>query len=265
MLSGNLELFALGDVLRFVARSGATGAVNIYRPTEAGRILLADGEVVGASVDTFEAGDVDGAIEAGLRLIEGGGGDFALDIEPVEGPVRLSVEDFLKTVARRRAEWRKIVAAVGSLDGPLLLSPLVPEGASEITLSALEWQVAVSADGQRTLREIAHEAGTSDFEVATAVLAMSNAGLLALAGQADAVEVEEEPAENDDAAHDYDAQTEDAGDDPEDETEADEGTEDEDLDPADMLRELGENQSPPRARRLTAATRHEQAVRLRSR
>ena len=29
MLSGNLELFALADVLRFVARSGATGAVNI--------------------------------------------------------------------------------------------------------------------------------------------------------------------------------------------------------------------------------------------
>src|SRR3989442_1636958 len=32
MLSGNLELFALADVLRFVARSGATGAVNVYRP-----------------------------------------------------------------------------------------------------------------------------------------------------------------------------------------------------------------------------------------
>src|SRR5438093_13784586 len=96
MLSGNLELFALADVLRFVARSGATGAVNIYRPSEGGRVLLSDGEVVGASVDAFEAADVDGAIEAGLRLLEGGGGDFALDIEPVEGPVRLTVEDFLK-------------------------------------------------------------------------------------------------------------------------------------------------------------------------
>ena len=79
MLSGNLELFALADVLRFVARSGATGAVNIYRPVEGGRILLSEGEVVGASVDTFEPSDADGVVESGLRLMEGGGGDFALE------------------------------------------------------------------------------------------------------------------------------------------------------------------------------------------
>src|ERR1041385_9373212 len=100
MLSGNLELFALADVLRFVARSGATGAVNIYRQSEGGRILLADGEVVGASVESFEPAAADGVVEAGLRLMEGGGGDFALGIEPVEGPVRLGGEDFLKTLAR---------------------------------------------------------------------------------------------------------------------------------------------------------------------
>src|SRR3989449_5812997 len=156
MLSGNLELFALADVLRFVARSGATGAVNIYRPAEGGRILLSDGEVVGASVEAFEASDVDGIIEAGLRLLDGGGGDFALDIEDVEGPIRMPVEDFLKTIARRRAEWRKIVAAVGSLDEPLLIESQLPDGATEVTLSALEWQIAVASDGQRSIRDLAH-------------------------------------------------------------------------------------------------------------
>ncbi len=100
MLSGNLELFALADVLRFVARSGATGAVNVYRPAEGGRILLFEGDVVGATVDGFEATDSDGVVEAGLRLMDGGGGDFALDIESVEGPVRTTVEDYLKTIAR---------------------------------------------------------------------------------------------------------------------------------------------------------------------
>jgi len=270
MLSGNLDLFALADVLRFVARSGATGAVNIYRPAEGGRILLSEGEVVGASVEDFEAADSDGLIEAGLRLLDGGGGDFALDIEDVDGPVRLSVEDFLKTIARRRVEWRKIVAAVGSLDDPLYFQPQLPDGATEVTLSPLEWQIAVHSDGQRSLRDIAHEVGTSDFSVATAVLAMSNAGLLSLPGadhsaveDADEADAEDE---TDEPAYSYEAEEEHDVEDPAAETETDAGAENEDLDPAVLLRELGEQKpAPSRARRLTATTRQEQALRLRSR
>ncbi|MEX2554120.1 MAG: DUF4388 domain-containing protein, partial [Actinomycetota bacterium] len=62
MLSGNLELFALADVLRFVARSGATGAVNIYRQVDGGRVLLVDGHVAGAVVDDSAAEDPDGVV-----------------------------------------------------------------------------------------------------------------------------------------------------------------------------------------------------------
>jgi hypothetical protein len=280
MLSGNLELFALADVLRFVARSGATGAVNVYRPAEGGRILLSEGAVVGASVDGFEAADTDGVVEAGLRLMDGGGGDFALDIESVEGPVSESVEDFLKSVARRRAEWRKIVSAVGSLDEPLVIEPQLPAGTNEVTLSALEWQIAVAADGQRSIRDLSHEFGTSDFAIATSLLAMSNAGLLGLHGSEGEVDVSgrdddveaEESDESDESAFAF------ADEDHEDEAEAEDESGDDavepavgpslqdDLDPADLLRELGEQQpAAPRARRLTAASRQEQRLRLRSR
>jgi hypothetical protein len=270
MLSGNLELFALADVLRFVARSGATGVVNVYRPAEGGRILLSDGAVVGASVDGFEAADSDGVVEAGLRLMDGGGGDFALDIEQVEGPVSESVEDFLKTVARRRVEWRKIVAAVGELDEPLVLEPQIPTGANEITLSSLEWHIAVAADGQRSIRDLSHELGTSEFAVATALLAMSNAGLLGLQGSPDAEdqidEEDDEPEESSFAfadEHSEDLEEEDAPDVAE--PQVGPSVQD-DLDPAELLRELGEQQpAAPRARRLTAATRQEQRLRLRAR
>jgi uncharacterized protein DUF4388 len=280
MLSGNLELFALADVLRFVARSGATGAVNVYRPAEGGRILLSEGVVVGASVDGLDAADSDGVVEAGLRLMDGGGGDFALDIEPVAGPVNQTVEDFLKTIASRRAEWRKIVAAVGSLDEPLVVDPQLPGGTTEVTLSSLEWQIAVAADGQRSIRELAGEFGTSAFAIATALLAMSNAGLLGLHGSGGAVDVEDSgdsDEESDESGFAY------ADDDSGDEDDLGAGEEDddveedvvassvgpsvqEDLDPADLLRELGEQQpAAPRARRLTSATRQEQRLRLRAR
>src|SRR5206468_10135231 len=139
-------------------------------------------QVVGASVGTFEAQDADGVIEAGLRLIDGGAGDFALDVEDVDGPVSQSVEDFLASIKRRRGEWRKIVAAVGSVDDPMHVTPHVPAGVAEITLSPLEWQLAVAADGHRSLREVATDLGTTPFAAAQALLAMSNAGLLALPG-----------------------------------------------------------------------------------
>ena len=243
MLSGNLELFALDDVLRFVARSGATGAVNIYRSEAGGRILLVDGEVVGAVVDDHSASDPDGVVDAGLRLLDGGAGDFALEIETVSGPTRQPVEEFLKAAGRRRAEWRKIISAVGSLDDPFELSGLVPSGTSEINLTPLEWLIAVHADGRKTLRDIAHESGASDFSVATAVLAMANAGLVELAGvvHADDSVEDEEPEASGAAASE------------------------EDLDPAELLRELGE-QRPGGARgRRLPATRTEQRLRLRSR
>jgi uncharacterized protein DUF4388 len=269
MLSGNLELFALADVLRFVARSGATGAVNVYRPSDAGRILLAEGVVVGASVDGMEAADTDGVVEAGLRLMDGGGGDFALEIEPVEGPVSETVEDFLKTIAGRRAEWRKIVAAVGSLDEPLVIDPQLPSGTTEVTLSALEWQIAVAADGQRSIRELSHEFGTSAFSIATSLLAMSNAGLLGLNGSSVPVsdDVVEEESDESGFAYAEDQTGDEAHEDDDDSADEPVGPSvQEDLDPAELLRELGEQQpASPRARRLTAASRQEQALRLRAR
>ena len=272
MLSGNLELFALADVLRFVARSGATGAVNIYRDADGGRLLLSDGEVVGATVDGFEASDADSVVEAGLRLIDGVGGDFALDIEDVDGPARMSVEDFIRSVARRRAEWAKIVSAVGSLDQPLIIDPEVPAGTSEVSLSPLEWQIAVAADGRRSIRDLSGELGTSDFAVATALLAMANAGLLALHGTGQPPAVEDSEETSDGVEHDIvdDEDVEDVADDPvsadDDHDPARGFGEDagEDMDPAELLRELGQRDSS-RTKRLTAASRQESRLRLRSR
>jgi hypothetical protein len=260
MLSGNLELFPLADVLRFVARSGATGAVNIYRSTDGGRVLLVDGHVVGASVDGYDPSDADGVVDTGVRLFDAPGGEFALELEPADGPARFAVEEFLTAVARRRAEWRKIIGAVGGLDEPLQLEPHLPPGTTEITLTPVEWQIAIISDGTRSLREIAQEIGQPEFATATALLAMANAGLLAVTG-APGLDAIEEDADDAEPYSDESAETShepgqagSSGD------ESDEG----DIDPADLLRELG-GQRPPQSRRRGAATREEQRLRLRSR
>lgn len=269
MLSGSLDLFALADVLRFVARSGVTGAVNIHRPEDGGRILLFKGEVVGATIDGFEPRDTDGVVDAGLRLLDAAGGEFSLDVQPATGPIRSPVEEFLTAVGQRRAEWTKILDAVGSPDGPLVLSPSLPPGASEITLSPLEWRIVVLSDGRRSIRDIARELGESEFAAAKALLAMANAGMLGFeaggaAGPGEAAFGEATPADRDQlpggAAPEPPVEepgsppdaAEEAGGDP---------------DPAALLRELvGDGPPPPRARRRgTPSTREEQRLRLRSR
>lgn len=265
MLSGNLELFALADVLRFVARSGATGAVNIYRPTDGGRVLLADGQVVGAVVDNTVAPDADGVVDAVMRLMDAGGGDFALELEPASGPTKQPVEDFLKAVGRRRAEWSKILGSLGSLDGPLQVTALIPGGTAEITLTPLEWHMAVLADGRRSLRDIAGDAGASEYAAAQALLAMSNAGLLSLPGgpvaDADDYDEDDDEHEEHDDAFGYEDEADEVVADQE-----DSDTSDDDVDPADLLRELGEQRPVrPKARRLAPATREEQRIHLRSR
>lgn len=256
MLSGNLELFPLADVLRFVARSGATGAVNIYRPADAGRILLVDGHIVGASVDGYEPGDSDGVVDTGVRLFDAPGGEFALDLESADGPARFPVEEYLTAVARRRAEWRKIVAAVGGLDEPLQLEAHVPPGTTEITLTPAEWQIAVLADGNRSLREIAHEIGQPEFASATALLAMANAGLLVVVGAGDAGVADEDDSAYEESESSFDAVEEPNT--PEDESD------ESDVDPAELLRELG-TQRAGQTRRRSAPSRDDQRLRLRSR
>jgi len=199
-----------------------------------------------------------------MRLIDGGAGDFALEIEPASGPTRQAVEEFLTAVGRRRAEWRKILSSVGSLEDPFELSGLVPEGTAEITLTALEWLIAVHADGRRSLRDIANEAGASDFSVATAVLAMSNAGLVALHGVApSSQDVDDDADSDDDAYEEQDADSYEQDEDVQDAPAAG-AVSDDDLDPAELLRELGEQRSAPRGRRMTPA-RPDQRLRLRSR
>ncbi len=258
MLSGNLELFALTDVLKFVARSGATGAVNVYRDVDGGRILLVEGEVVGAVVEDFTASDADGVVDVAMRLIDGGGGDFALELEDVSGPTRQPLEDFLASIGRRRAEWRKILASVGSLESPLDVAAMVPPGSAEISLTPLEWHIAVLVDGHRSIREIAHETGTSEFATATALLAMSNAGLLALTGASGGGFT----GEAEQAEADVDSEDDEAAVVSQDESDSS----DEDLDPAELLRELGEQrQGGPGARRVAPTSRQDQRVRLRSR
>src|SRR5438105_15283534 len=82
MLNGNLDTFALPDVLRFIASGAVTGRVEITRDDVVGELAVDQGRFVGASLSDEEApSTVEEALDIARRLFDGCGGAVAVDPE----------------------------------------------------------------------------------------------------------------------------------------------------------------------------------------
>ena len=251
MLNGNLDAFALPDVLRFIASGGVTGRVEIARDEVVGELAIDQGTIVGARLSDEEApSTVDECLDVAVLLFDGSGGTFSVVTEEwVGGPLSLSADDLAKAVERRKKEWAAVVDVLGSLEDPLTIVASLPEGTESVTIRADQWTLLSFVDGRRSVQDIARDAASSVYATAVALAEMANQGLLA---RGDAVEWNDHPAvkrskkanEDEDAAealHDL----------------AEE--EEEDEEPAEQ---------PPPTRRasvrpLRANTREEQRIRLR--
>jgi hypothetical protein len=247
MLNGSLDAFALPDVLRFVASGGVTGRVEIARDEVAGELALDQGTFVGARLSDEEApSTVDESLDVAVLLFDGSGGTFNVVTEEwIGGPLSLSADDLVKAVERRKKEWAAVVDVLGSLEDPLVIVHMLPEGTDKVTIRADQWRLLSFIDGRRSVQDVARDAASSVYATAVALAEMANQGLLARG----------------DGAWDEDAVGEDVAD---------------AEDPAEALHELAEDededeepvQQPARARRgtvrqLRAPTREEQRIRLR--
>ena len=253
MLNGNLDAFALPDVLRFIASGGVTGRVEIARDEVEGELTIDRGTFVGARLSDEDApSTVDESLDVAVLLFDGSGGTFNVVTEEwVGGPLSLTADDLVKAVERRKKEWAAVVDVLGSLEDPLMIVPTLPEGTEQVTIRADQWHLLSFVDGRRSVQGVARDAGTSVYATAVALAEMANQGLLA---RGDAVAWEEEP----EPAHGKHV--------------------DEEEDAAEALHELAEEEAeepveqpaaPPSGSRrgtvrpLRAQTREEQRIRLR--
>ncbi|MGZ4120646.1 MAG: DUF4388 domain-containing protein [Actinomycetota bacterium] len=248
MLNGNLDSFALPDVLRFVASGGVTGRIEIAREEVEGELALDQGNYVGARLNEDEApSTVDEALDVAVLLFDGTGGTFnVVEEEWVGGPLSLSAEELVKAVERRRKEWAAVVDVLGSLEEPLIIASDLPKGVDQITIRADQWRLLSFVDGRRSVQEIAHDAASSVYATAVALAEMANAGMIA---RGEAASWAEPPSTAKAAAEEEDA--------------------------AEALHDLAESEeeseetSEPTPRRassvrpLRAPTREEQRIRLR--
>jgi hypothetical protein len=181
MLNGNLDTFALPDVLRFIASGNVTGRIEITRDDVAGEIAVDQGKFVGASLTDEEAPTtVDEALDIAVLLFDGAGGTFeVVQEEWVGGPLSLSAEELAKAVERRRKEWAAVVDQLGSLDEPLVIASDLPNGTEQIVVRAEQWRMLSFLDGRRSVQDVARDTASSVYATAVALAEMANAGMIA--------------------------------------------------------------------------------------
>jgi hypothetical protein len=181
MLNGSLDAFGLPDVLKFVAASKITGRIEITRDEVGGDLSIDEGRFVAARLSEDEApSTVDEAMDVAVLLFDGSGGSFVVVQEEwVGGPLNLSADELTKGVSKRREEWAEVVAVLGSLEDSMILANDLAKGTDTVTISAKQWSLLTLVDGQRSVQDIARDAGSSVYATARELAGLFEKGMVA--------------------------------------------------------------------------------------
>jgi hypothetical protein len=174
-LQGSLTELSLPDVIQLVSVSGKTGAFNLNRDGEIGKIFLKEGQIVDAAVGTLRGE------HAVYEMAIWSQGDFSFNPgeETDQTTVHKSNANLMMEAARRLDEWRVLSRKIPSLD----LIPFFPpreRGLEQVTLSPHEWILVTRVDGKRSIEEIAAILQWSAFDVSKLLFGMITSGLVAL-------------------------------------------------------------------------------------
>jgi hypothetical protein len=174
-LQGSLTELSLPDVIQLVSVSGKTGAFNLDRDGETGKIYLKEGQIVDAAVGTLRGE------HAVYEMAIWSRGEFSFNPgeETDQTTVHKSNANLMMEAARRLDEWRVLSRKIPSLD----LIPFFPpreRGLDQVTLSPHEWILVTRVDGKRSIEEIAAILQWSAFDVSKLLFGMITSGLVAL-------------------------------------------------------------------------------------
>ncbi len=102
----------------------------------------------------------------------------ALDDLLPEATVSISTESLLMEGARRIDEWSRIATRISDLSLVPVLADIPDERPAQLDLLPNEWEVLSMVDSARSVRQIAHGLGRSDFEVARVLYGLVCTGVV---------------------------------------------------------------------------------------
>lgn len=212
-LQGDLDSFALPDVLRLLAGTAKTGRLEVTSSATNGEMWLLEGDLVGGQVDV--APHAARAADVVFELIRLDDGSFVFEEGErlVDGGERCPVDEAIGAAQDLVSEWAEVEAVVPTVQAPVRLVAEI-DGDS-VTVAAAQWRVLAAIGDATTVGSLGNRFELTDLVASRQVKDLIESGL---------AELGEMPAEdqNHDDAGTTMADTDDAGDDdPEPAAEAD--------------------------------------------
>ncbi|MFC1852358.1 DUF4388 domain-containing protein [candidate division CSSED10-310 bacterium] len=174
-LEGELDVFALPDLLQLVCSSRRTGQLFLENPTEKGQIYVDQGEIIHALLGKSLEGR-----EAIYKFFNWTSGSFKFEPGPVEieRSIKLGWQHLIMEGARHTDEMDRIKQIIPSPDIVVTVVDNPPEGVDEIKLTVEELQVSILVQGAKKVSEILEESNFDEFETYQMLYRLISAGLL---------------------------------------------------------------------------------------
>lgn len=176
-LQGDLSSFALADVLRLLAGTAKTGALEVSSTSGDGEVWLRDGSVVGGAV--LGAPHATRAADLVLEILRFEGGSFSFDdaIEITEEG-GTSVEETLVEAESLLAEWHDVEQVVPSMDVWITLASELDS--EQVTVSADDWRTLATIGGGVSVRGLAGVQALTDLKASRQVKGLVEQGVVAV-------------------------------------------------------------------------------------
>ena len=177
-LQGDLESFALPDVLRLLAGTTKSGRLGVTASSESGEVWMLDGDLVGGSVTTRPNAKTPAEVVYELLLFPEGSFLFDDGEQLVDGGERSSVDDALTDAALLKEEWADVTSVVPSLDHWVTITQEI-EG-DEVTVNAEDWRLLAPVAAGSSVRAVGAYLDVSDLDASKRVRSLVEAGLVTL-------------------------------------------------------------------------------------
>ena len=180
-LQGDLESFALPDVLRLLAGTAKSGRLVIEGPTASGEIDLRDGQVLGGTTSAASRATEAADVVYELLRLESGSFDFDDTVDPADGDGS-SVADVLAAAQQLVAEWDDVSKVVPSVDAWVHLRPELDS--EDVSITADQWRMVAALGAGSSVRSLAERFDITDLSATQQVRDLIGSGLVELGGSA---------------------------------------------------------------------------------
>lgn len=177
-LQGDLQSFALNDVLRLLAGTAKSGRLAVAADDRTGDLWLDSGQIVGGGVSS--APHATDLIDVVFELLRFPGGAFNFhDDEAADSPQPpVEVEAALASAEALLQEWAEVEAVVPSMDSWVVFAAEIDPAGT--TVSAAQWKVLAALGGGLTVTELGDHFAQTDLAISRQVKDLVEAGLATL-------------------------------------------------------------------------------------